>query len=93
MSDLISRSQLLKEIEKYKFGAISNDAEREYIKKTILDFINFQPTAYSVENVVGELEKEKIKKPLDCEDGAYNCAICNAIEIVKQGSVRKDVNI
>ena len=39
MSDLISRSELLKEIEKYKFGAISNDAEREYIKNTILDFI------------------------------------------------------
>ena len=57
MSDLISRSELLKEIEKYKFGAISNDAEREYIKKTILDFINFQPTAYSVGKIVEELEK------------------------------------
>ena len=39
MSDLISRSELLKEVEKYKFGAISNDAEREYSKKTIFDFI------------------------------------------------------
>ena len=39
MSDLISRSELLKEVEKYKFGAISNDAELEYIKKNIMDFI------------------------------------------------------
>ncbi len=62
MSDLISRSELLKEIEKYKFGAISNDAEREYIKKTILDFIICQPTAYSVENVVDELESELEKE-------------------------------
>lgn len=57
MSGLISRSELLKEIEKYKFGAISNDAEREYIKKTILDFIICQPTAYSVDRVVEELRE------------------------------------
>ena len=54
--------------------------------------ISEQPTAYDIDKVVEELEKEKIKKPLDCEDGAYNCAICNAIEIVKQGGVRKDVS-
>ena len=60
MSDLISRSELLKEIEKYKFGAISNDAEREYIKKTILDFIIGQPTAYSVDGVVEEIA-ERLK--------------------------------
>lgn len=46
MSDLISRSSLIKEIEKYKFGAISNDTEREYIKNTILNFIICQPTVY-----------------------------------------------
>ena len=57
MSDLISRSELLKEVEKYKFGAISDDAEREYIKKTILDFIICQPTAYDIEKVVEELEE------------------------------------
>ena len=45
MRDLISRSQLLKEIEKYKFGAISNDAEREYIKKRFwtLLYVSQQP--------------------------------------------------
>ena len=102
MSDLISRSELLKEIEKYKFGAISNDTEREYIKKTILDFINFQPTAYSVENVVEELEELRKKDVCDylyCDVCAYtdkcsgvtdqsnNLKWDKAIEIVMQGGV------
>ena len=45
MSDLISRSEFLKEIEKYKFGAISNDAKREYIKKLfwILSYVSQPP--------------------------------------------------
>lgn len=96
MSDLISRSQLLKEIEKYKFGAISNDAEREYIKKTILDFIICQPTAYSVDKVVEKLEEIRAKKTCNKEkcDTKEICRICvvdDAIEIVKQGGVSDDV--
>ena len=78
MSDLISRSELLKEIEKYKFGAISNNAEREYVKTTILDFIICQPTAYSVDKVVEEIEAN-----------GRNTDVCiskvKAIEIVKAG--------
>ena len=102
MSDLISRSALLKEVEKYKFGAISNDTQREYIKSTILDFINFQPTAYSVDKVVKELEEVKMRYFLtiantgdEKSDFAYENvgnALDKAIEIVKQGSVRKDVS-
>ena len=96
MSDLISRNELLKEVEKYKFGAISNDTEREYIKKTILDFIICQPTAYSVDKVVEELEKIREKKTCNKEkcDTKELCRICvvdDAIEIVKQGGVGKDV--
>ena len=86
MSDLISRSELLKEIEKYKFGAISNDAEREYIKKTILDFIVCQPTAYSVDKVVKELEKELKKGNIAIDIGEFRL-----FEIVKHGIVGKDV--
>lgn len=86
MSDLISRSELLKEVEKYKFGAISNDSEREYIKKTILDFIICQPTAYSVEKVVDELEKELEKENIAIDLGEFRL-----FEIVKQGCVGKDV--
>ena len=99
MSDLISRSELLKEIEKYKFGAISNDAEREYIKKTILDFIICQPTAYSADGVVEELQKnasrytKKYTTPYG--NNGYKdtkaISIHKAIEIVKQGGVSDDV--
>lgn len=98
MSDLISRSELLKEIEKYKFGAISNDAEREYIKKTILDFIICQPTAYSVDRVVEELREIVNPKEMyfcrvskgrcihDEDDiGCIDCLAQKAIEIVKAG--------
>ena len=86
MSDLISRSELLKEVEKYKFGAISNDTEREYIKKTILDFIICQPTAYSVDKVVEELESELEKGNIAIDFGEFRL-----FEIVKQGGVSDDV--
>ena len=101
MSDLISRSELLKEIEKYKFGAISNDAEREYIKKTILDFIICQPTAYDIDKVVEELEEVKMRYFLtiantgdEKSDFAYENvgnALDKAIEIVKQDCAGDDV--
>ena len=55
--------------------------------KEILTTIMEQPTAYSVDKVVDELEKEKIKKAWDYEDRMYNCAICDAIEIVKKGGL------
>ena len=95
MSDLISRSELLKEIEKYKFGAISNDAEREYIKKTILDFIICQPTAYDIGKVVEELREnasrytKKYTTPYGNNGYKDTKAISvnKAIEIVKQGGV------
>ena len=92
MSDLISRSELLKEIEKYKFGAISNDAEREYIKNTILDFIIEQPTAYSVDKVVEELEADySVKLYGSGNSDNYLIPVKRAIEIVKQGGVSDDV--
>ena len=92
MSDLISRSELLKEVEKYKFGAISNDAERECIKKTILDFIACQQTAYDVDKVVEELEKVKTIN-VDVGFGTIYKTIRKdvAIEIVKQGGISDDV--
>lgn len=92
MSDLISRSELLKEVEKYKFGAISNDAQRECIKKTILDFIICQPTAYSVDKVVEELKTDSSVKLYGSQNSDnYMIPVNKAIEIVNQGSVRKDV--
>ena len=92
MSDLISRSELLKEIEKYKFGAISNNAEREYVKTTILNFIECRPTAYDPDNVVEELQKnasrytKKYVTPYGNNGQRDTKAIIihKAIEIVKQ---------
>ena len=86
MSDLISRSELLKEIEKYKFGAISNDAEREYIKKTILDFIECQPTAYDIDKVVEELKTDSSVKLYGSQNSDnYMIPVNRVIKIVKQG--------
>ena len=97
MSDLISRSELLKEIEKYKFGAISNNAEREYVKTTILNLIECQPTAYDPDNVVEELEERQ--KEYLAGFGVHNndemygvaCGLGDAIKIVKHGCAYDDV--
>ena len=51
MSDLISRSQLLKEIETWG-GCV----------ETLHEYIQNMPTAYSVTNVVEELEELKAIK-------------------------------
>ena len=55
-----------------------------------------QPTAYSVDGVVAELEKIRAKKTCNKEkcDTKEICRICvvdDAIEIVKQGGVSDDV--
>ena len=97
MSDLISRSELLKEVEKYKFGVISNDAEREYIKKTILDFIICQPTAYSVDKVVEELLalNKNYNDGINLYEEVAEIPTEEAIEIVKQEAEKfgTDINV
>ena len=71
MNDLINRSELLKEIEKYKFGAISNDAEREYIKKAS------QNKDLSKEEKQSQIEKikDKSKTAQKETDAAYKKAV------------------
>ena len=92
MSDLISRSQLLKQIETWG-GCV--DALRDYIQN--------MPTAYDIDKVVVELEKAKheiasedycrsINDKEKCD--GRNCFKCCAeylIEIVKRGGVFDDV--
>ena len=85
MGDLISRSQLLKEIETWG-GCV--EALHEYIQN--------MPTAYDVDKVVEELERIRAKKTCNKEkcDTKEICRICvvdDAIEIVKQGGVFDDV--
>lgn len=56
--------------------------------KAILDFIDKQPTAYDVNKVVNQMEKDKF---IDCETilsdvhQGYNAGLSRAIEIVKAG--------
>ena len=83
MSDLISRSALIEVLEEYRFGAISNDAERDYVKETVLNFVKEVPTAYDVDAVVAELENNSLTK---CNwDECVNLE--EAIDIVKRGGV------
>ena len=88
MSDLISRSQLLKEIETCG-GCV--DALHSYIQN--------MPTAYDVDNVVKELQENSSrytkKYVTPYGNNGYKdvkaISIHNAIEIVKQGGVSDDV--
>ena len=78
MGDLISRSQLLKEIETWG-GCV--EALHEYIQ--------IMPTAYDINKVVEELNRIRAKKTCNKEkcDTKEICRICvvdDAIEIVKQ---------
>lgn len=56
--------------------------------KSILDFIDAQPTVYDVDKVVSEMKKDKF---IDCETilsdihQGYNAGLSRAIEIVKAG--------
>ena len=111
MSDLISRSELIMRLSDYALQESPNDNEstgEQRISKMIYDAIQNciscveeQPTAYSVEKVVEELEELKMRYFLtiantgdEKSDFAYENvgnALDKAIEIVKHGSVVDDV--
>ena len=83
MSDLISRLSLKDRASEY---ALSAD---EY--KRLCKIIDTEPTAYSVDNVISQLE-DYGNEEIDCyQDTPYaNCireCVSKAIEIVKQGSI------
>ena len=101
MSDLISRSKVISVLEYLEEHSLTG---KIYISNAIYILEN-QPTAYSVDKVVEELEerkeeREKQYKRASMEDGSYMLSKCfsegaraygNAIEIVKQGCVADDV--
>ena len=109
MSDLISRSKLIMSLGDYALQESPNDNEstgEQRISKMIYDAIQNciscveeQPTAYSVDKAVGELEALKDKYDNSCLDNAYERGVetgakwmkKKAIEIVKQGIVSDDV--
>ena len=96
MSDLISRSELIEEMKK---------AEIEYENAMMypswwsaFNIIREQPTAYSVDKVVEELNKLDVKAIKrykggtfgDYEGTDYYIKKSEAIEIVKQGGVSEE---
>ena len=95
MSDLISRSELIKEFNKYCGN------QRYLVSENIREIINNQPTAYDIEKVVEKLEKERLiyflsiantgDKSFDVAYEKVGQTIDKAIEIVKQGGVDDDV--
>ena len=113
MSDLISRSELLKAMDTWdKFGYDEHNrlikidrTNEEYVPyvhyEDMVKCVNDMQTAYSVGNVVEELELLKIRYFLtiantgdEKSDFAYENvgnALDKAIEIVKQGGISDDV--
>ena len=100
MSDLISRSKLIEEINELLKSPYANQqqfgAERRETIEIVRDLcVKNQPTAYDIGNVVEELEGAMWLTTND--DGETNnlsiqvVSFEDAIEIVKYGGVRKDV--
>ena len=87
MSDLISRSELIKELNKYCGN------QRYLVSENIREIINNQPTTYDVEKVVTELNELDVKAIKrykggtfgDYEGTDYYFKKSEAIEIVKAG--------
>lgn len=83
MSDLISRSELIKELNKYCGN------QRYLVSENIREIINNQPNAYSVDKVVEELKCDRCESCnfLEVCAGSKCCGKCHekAIEIVKAG--------
>ena len=107
MSDLISRSKLIMSLSDYALQESPNDNEstgEQRISKMIYDAIQNciscveeQPTAYSVDKVVDELEEvhETFCKNVVCGKLCEHCEeyimFNKNIKIVKQGGVGKEV--
>ena len=94
MGDLIRKSDVIKLINCFAFSLYKEQDDK--IKKVFKEYVEKMPTAYSVDDVVKELEKIRAKKTCNKEkcDTKEICRICvvdDAIEIVKQGGVFDDV--
>ena len=89
MSDLISRSELIRHVES-EYRAYGEDYDVEQILGDIEDM----PTTYDIDKVIEELEKSSkwINETNGyCDDGNDYIPLSKAIEIVKNGGVSDDV--
>ena len=96
MGDLISRSELIKEIDKYC------GIQSYLVSENVREIIKNQPTAYDIDKVVEELETKEneaiLKAPntSDLQNPDYqkwmmkSYGFKEAIEIVKQGGTAND---
>ena len=90
MSDLISRSKVISVLEQLEEHSLSGKMD---ISNAIY-LLEIQPTAYSVDKVVEELEHLRevdVWKLSGYFDSKQDVLINKAIEIVKQGIVSDDV--
>ena len=95
MSDLISRSELLKRfcINKDGHRIPERDCDNFEVTVSVKDIktiIKEQPTAYDVDKVVEELELHSFELGTDTLPAHY-VRLNEVIEIVKQGGVSDDV--
>lgn len=94
MSDLISRSEVLemlyKIFDKYQMSTDKNPSRGESFGTDVFKEIKEMPTAYSVDKIIEELELHSFELGTDTLPAHY-VRLNEAIEIVKQGSIRKDV--
>ena len=86
MSDLISRSELIKVLK----DRATNEAIMGYmtaydVTNSIIDEVEEQHTAYDIDKVVEELESELEKGNIAIDFGEFSL-----FEIVKHGCVRKE---
>ena len=101
MSDLISRSELLKRFLVNKDGHRIPERDCDNLEvtvsiKDVKTIIKEQPTAYDIDKIVEKLEKIRAKETCNKEkcDTKEICRICvvdDVIEIVKRGGVFDDV--
>ena len=96
MSDLISRSELIEEINELLQSPYANQQqfgkERREAIEIVRDLcVKQQSTAYDIDKVVEELEHTMSNDGLPSEI-IWNNVLKMAIEIVKQGSVGEDVS-
>ena len=95
MSDLISRSKLIEEINELLKSPYANQQQfgrecRETIEIVRDLCVKKQPTAYDIDKVVEEFEMEM--KASSGYSAERVSAFSRAIEIVKHGGVGKDVD-
>ena len=96
MSDLISRGDVLDLLygifDKYKMSTDKNTSIGKSFGTDVFEEIRNMPTAYSVDNVIKELEKESFTTTDTVCGGIFkSIRTISAIEIVKNGCVSDDV--